>query len=275
MNQLSPLNELKEQLASAQNILIAFPKKASFDQVAASLALYLSIRKAGKKITVASPEPMRVEFSHLVGVDKVVDKLAGEDLLITLNYPIEKIFKASSNNDGGKLNLVVKLKPGAEPISSDQVILKSGGINFDLIFLIGVNQAQDLGQLLDKNQESLNQNQVVNINNKPVQVKGTDFINDRASGTTEIVAEIIRALTLPIDEDIGSNLIQGLKEASQDFSISQVSPATFEAAAFAMRMGGRTKGAPSPASESQAKKEEKKPAPDWYEPKIYQGTSIS
>src|SRR4030042_992447 len=111
MNDSYPFNELQPQLSSGRNFLIAFPQRANFDQVAASLALYLSLRKAGKNVHIVSPEPMRVEFSHLVGVDKVSNKITGGDLVVTLDFPIANIDKVSYNDEGGKLNLVVKGKP--------------------------------------------------------------------------------------------------------------------------------------------------------------------
>ena len=156
MNRAYPFNELQQQLTSARNLLIAFPQKANFDQVAASLALYLSLTKAGKNVNVISPEPMRVEFSHLVGVDKISDKLMGGDLVITLDYPITNIDKVSYNDDGGKLNLVVKVKPGSKPITQKQTLFNSSGSSaYDLIFLVGVNRSEDLGQILKGNQDLL------------------------------------------------------------------------------------------------------------------------
>ncbi len=275
MNGSRPFNELKEQLGPARNLLIAFRQNPNFDQVAASLALYLSLKKAGKNVSIVSPEPMRVEFSHLIGVDQVTDNLAGGDLVITLDYPIEKIDKVSYNDDGGKLNLVVKVKSGSQPITQRQAIFSSGGGDYDLVFLVGINQPRDLGQLLGKNQELIDKRTVVSINNSLTQLGTISFVNDQASSCTEIVANIIRVLTLPVDEDIGSNLIQGLRKATHNFEDTKVNPATFEAAAFAMRMGGRRSRDLSLAQTEKRRGKKKKPRSDWFEPKIYRGTSIS
>ena len=275
MNNAYPFNELQQQLSSVRNLLIAFPQKASFDQVAASLALYLSLKKTGKNVHLVSPEPMRVEFSHLVGVDRVTDKLTGGDFVITLDYPIANIDKVSYNDEGGKLNLVVKVKSGSKPITREQTIFDSSGrATYDLIFLIGINQAEDLGHLLRGNQDLLNKNQVVSINNGASNVGTLNFLNPQASACTEIVASIIKTLALPVDEDIGSNLLLGLKRATENFQNPKVNPDTFEAAAFALRLGGRREEI-APQTATIQEKAKKKPSQDWLEPKIYRGTSIS
>ncbi len=275
MNHAYPFNELQQQLTSTRNLLIAFPQKASFDQVAASLTLYLSLTKAGKNVNVISPEPMRVEFSHLVGVDKISDKLTGGDLVITLDYPIANIDKVSYNDDGGKLNLVVKVKPGSKPITQKQTIFNSSGSSaHDLIFLVGVNDPEDLGQILKGNQDFLKKSPVASINNGASTVGALSFVNPQASACIEIVASIIKSLALPVDQDIGSNILLGLKQATDNFQNPKVNPDTFEAAAFALRMGGGKEEIPLKA-QPRTEKDKKKPSPDWFEPKIYRGTSIS
>jgi hypothetical protein len=274
MNHSYPLNELQQPLNSGRNFLIAFPQKTNFDQVAASLALYLSLKKTGKNVSLVSPEPMRVEFSHLVGVDQVANKITGGDLVVTLDYPITNIDKVSYNDDGGKLNLVVKTKPGAKPITREQTIFNASGSSlYDLIFLIGVVQAEDLGHLYQGDKDLLKKSPVASINNGTSNVGTINLTNPQASACTEIVASLIKALALPIDEDIGSNLLLGLKQATGNFQNPKVNPDTFEAAAFALRMGGKKEGTGLPVSSGE--KSKKKPSPDWLEPKIYRGTSLS
>jgi nanoRNase/pAp phosphatase (c-di-AMP/oligoRNAs hydrolase) len=275
MNHAYPFNELQQELSSARNLLIAFPQKANFDQVAASLALYLSLKRAGKNVSIISPEPMRVEFSHLVGVDQVANKIIGGDLVVTLDYPVADIDKVSYNDEGGKLNLVVKVKSGAKPITQEQAIFNAAeSSHYDLTFAVGVVQAEDLGQLHQGNQDLLKKSPVVSINNGASNVGTLNLINPQASACTEIVASLIKALALPVDEDIGSNLLLGLKQATGNFQNPKVNPDTFEAAAFALRMGGRKEEIPLQVPPS-GEKAKKKPSPDWLEPKIYRGTSLS
>jgi len=255
---------------------VAFPQGANFDHVAASLSLYLSLNKIGKSVSLFSPEPMRVEFSHLVGVDRVSNKLVGGDTIITLDYPIANIDKVSYNDDGGKLNLVVKVKPGSAPLNQNQVIFNQGaGSSYDLVFLVGVNEPADLGQLPKENRDLLTARSVVNINNFPSSLGTLSFVDTQASSCTEIVANMIKTLGLPIDEDIGTNLLLGLKKATQDFQSPKVGPLTFEMAAFSSGVGGRREPVLPQAGPRVEKPKEKKPSPDWFEPKIYRGTSIS
>lgn len=275
MNRDYPFSELQEKLNSARNLLIALPQKANLDQVAAALALYLSLKKTRKNVNVVAPDLMRVEFSHLVGVDQISNKMAGADLVMTLDYPVANIDKVSYNDEGGKLNLIVNLKPGSSPINQNQVIFNAGGASHDLIFLVGVAQIEDLADLLKTERDSLAQKPVVMINNSPSQLGNLSFVDNQACSCSEIVAKMIKALTLPIDQDIGANLLLGLREASQNFQNPRTNPNTFEAAAFALRMGARNEAELPPPLPKLEKPRGKAPAPDWFEPKIYRGTSIS
>lgn len=275
MNSPYPFNELQQAITPAQNFLVAFPPKADFDQAAASLSLYLSLKKIGKSVSLVSPEPMRVEFSHLVGVDQVINKLAGGDMVVTLDYPIANIDKVSYNDEGNKLNLVVKIKPGSAPLSQNQVVFNQGGGSYDLIFLIGVKNLEELAPLMKENQGLLTGKPVVNINNIPSSLGTLSFVDSQASSCTEIVASIIKTLGLPVDQDIGANLLLGLKETTQNFQSPKVGPATFEMAAFASRAGGRRESVFAPTLPKIERPKAKKPSPDWFEPKIYKGTKLS
>ena len=275
MNRDYPFSELQEKLNSARNLLIALPQKANLDQVAAALSLFLSLKKTRKNISLFAPDLMTVEFSHLVGVDQISNKMVGGDLVMTLDYPVANIDKVSYNDEGGKLNLVINLKPGSSPLNQNQVIFNSGGAVHDLIFLVGVAQIEDLGDLFKTERDSLTQRPVVIIGNTPSQLGNLSFIDNQACSCCEIAAKMIKALTLPIDQDIGSNLLLGLREATENFQNPRVNPNTFEAAAFALRMGARSEAElPQPLAKLE-KPGGKAPAPDWFEPKIYRGTSLS
>jgi hypothetical protein len=120
------------------------------------------------------------------------------------------------------------------------------------------------------------------------------------SSLSELVTILIKEGNLNLDGDNATNLIAGIEEESANFTKEGVSADTFEIFAHLLRSGGvRTqkgglkkeypKGS-IPGQDLRVEKTEKKesvlkvnqteetptPAPkDWFEPKIYKGTSVS
>lgn len=290
-----PFVQIQELIDPVNQILILLSKGVNFDQVSASLALYLSLKKAGKQVSIVSPEPMRVEFSRLVGVDKVTDKLSGADLSLTFDYPLEGIEKVTSSETDGKLNLMIKIKPGNLPISKEQIIFSPAGASGDVIITLGVRKYEGLGKIYSDNKEFIEQKPIINIDNNS-QNSGfgkLNLVDSDASSLTEIVASLIAGVNLPADADIGSNIIQGLEVSTNNFQSLKANANTFEAAAFALRIGGRRSGSESvstststPIKEENVPEEKKEetvvnqnsvevsPSPDWFEPKIYKGSTL-
>lgn len=265
--------EIQRFLGPAQNILICLPKSVTLDQAAAGLSLFLSLGKAGKNVNIVSAEPMTVGFSHLVGLDKVADKISGANLVLTINAPIENIDKVSTQDDGKHLSLVIAPKTGMPPITSEQVIFNQAGARADLIITLGTRKLEGLGKIYLENQGIFQEKPIINIDNNSQNSNfgRLNIIDPDASSCSEIIASLISGMGFPADEDIGSNLLLGLKEETRNFQIEKVSADTFEAAAFCLRAGGRREVVSPPKEE---KKTQAATPSDWLEPKIYKGSTL-
>lgn len=285
-------SSVRESLAPAQTVFILLPQNPNLDKIAASLALFLSLKKAGKQVTVACPTEMTVEFSALVGVDRVQTKLAGRDLTISFDYIEDSIEKVSYNIENNKFNLVIQPKVGFPPLSTDKVSYSYSGGEADLVFTVGARDLKDLGSLYQESKSILEKQPIVAIDNSSNRQFGKiNLVEPNAPSCSEIIAHLISRLGLPVDEDIASNLLLGIERATKNFSSPRVGAATFEAAAFCLRAGARRTTLrrklerrpkkkvplkPMPTEVSAAKKPEEskeKPSPDWLEPKIYKGNT--
>jgi len=148
----------------------------------------------------------------------------------------------------------------------------------------------------------------------PAQNYTTNQLFDpQASSLSEITTFLLESIGLPVNTDSASNLLSGLESATDHFRSDFVQVSTFEAATVLMRRGARrhdifspenlppgaipsspVSPAPTPAqtetptppssqtgygTDSQPPSEEAaapadNPSPDWYEPKIYQGSML-
>lgn len=290
-------NSFKGLIDEANSILILLAERPNFDEVAAGLGLYLSLR-GEKSVDIVCPSEMIVSFNRLVGVNKISTEVGNKNLVIRFkNYQAKDIEKVSYDIVGGEFQLTVSPKSGFKAPNNEQVELKHSGIGSDTIILIGGRQQSDFSFVSDKD---MDKTRFIHIGVNSLQFGRETISLDRpASSISELAATLIREATLPLDPDIATNLLMGIEEGSENFASPEVNADTFAAMSELMRAGGRRIAAreipdpkfyPAGSIPGKAITFEKEPEPGesmkediseedapstWFEPKIYKGTSVS
>lgn len=222
------VSQISSLLVNAKTALIVVPT-ISVDSVGAALALALGLKKKGIDARVFSPQKTDNNYSKLSGLELMSDTFTGGDLVISLTYPLDQIDQVSYNDDGGKLNLVVKTKSTGPQVQTDQIIMNNQSGSADVGFMLG-------------DEASLGENsQIVNRGNW-VFISPTNVVKPWAKATlidpdapfSEIFTFLFPGLGLEMDADSGKNLLIGLRVATQSFSVN-VSPESFEAGAICLR----------------------------------------
>jgi nanoRNase/pAp phosphatase (c-di-AMP/oligoRNAs hydrolase) len=288
------LEKIKELLAQNVAIGIAVGKNPGVDEMAAALALYLSLSETGKKISVVCPTDTIVELSSLVGIDKVKKSFEGGekgDLTVTFPYKEGEIEKISYTLEEGKLNILVKAGENGLSFNEKDIEYKREGSAPGLVFVVGTPRISDLGTAFDM--ETLKDSKVINIDYKPENQGFGDIplLGASASSVSELMANFLSSLNLKMDEDIASNLMAGIVAATDNFQSSSTSTLAFETAATLMKHGAVRKAkivlsdnevdaffSPKPEPKKEMVREEKKidennPPDDWLAPKIYKGST--
>jgi len=276
---------IEESLSTAHNLMIVLPMSLNQDKVASALALYLSLQKTNRQVNIVCSRPMIVEYSSLVGVDKIKNKLGGRNLVVSFDYLEDSIEKVSYNIENNKFNLVVQPKEGYPPLSTEKIQYSYFGEQADMIFIIGASSFEDLGEIYFDHKTFFQEGNTVNVNisqaSKPF--AKISLINSQMASFGEFITFFLSTLKMPVDEDIASNLLLGIERATNNFSLTKSTPVTFEAAAFCLRAGARKplrEFIEEKKAEERKKEEEKteevetlkvKPSPDWFKPKIYKG----
>ena len=238
-------SSLRSPLSAAQGIFIFLPEEPSFDQVASALGLSLSLKKAGKTLSVNCPTEMKVEYSDLVGINQIQTKLAGRNLVISFEYLEDAIEKVSYNIEENKFNLVVQPKVGSPPLSSDRVAYSYSGGQADLIFTVGVQDLNELGDLYRRSKPFFESQKIIDVDLSPRTKRyAQKELILAVSSFSELVARLLSRLGLPVDGDIANNLYLGIEETTEGFSSASVGAGTFEAAAFCLRAAGKVDFAP-------------------------------
>jgi hypothetical protein len=227
------------QLASAKSLIIALPQNPQLDWVAAALALSSSLQKSGKTVTVACSTPLTVDFSRIVGVDKITTKIGDKNLSIKfLNYSAQQIDTVTYTVENDQFELVVVTKDGYVPPKTDQIRFAYSGTGADCAVFIAVTDKNQLGKIAGEEMFKVPQlGLIANFDTRPAIDYSFTMVDPLAASTSEIVVRYLEDTNLPFDQDVASSLLFGIESATGNFSSNAVSADTFEAAAICLRHG--------------------------------------
>ncbi len=230
-------NTLSQLIESSSSVLVILPTKPYFDQVAAGLSLYLSMRDK-KETAIVCPSPMTVGFNRLIGVNKIVSEIGNKNLTIRFaGYDATNIEKVSYDIENGEFKLTVVPKVGFGAPQKENLNLNYSGMSADLVILIGGANETHFPILTAPD---FNVSKIVHIGTRVLSsAKDVISLSKPGSSTSEIVADLVKTNEFTIDPDIATNLIMGIEEGSSHFESSEVRAETFETFAFLLRSGGR------------------------------------
>ncbi len=235
---------VKKALETAKSVLILLPQNPSLDSVAAGLSLYLALTKSQKSTSIGCPTEITVEFNRLFGVDKIKSRIGNQNLVVSFSYQEDSLEKVSYDKDpqNQKFHLTIEPKAGLEPLDANQVEFSYTGSNADLIFVIGARSLEDLGFMYQQEKTLLDNKEKTLVNlstlDKNAQFGTVNLYDPTASGSSEIVLNILKALNLNLQQDIATNLLAGIESATNNLS-SCNTPETYETIAELIRLGAK------------------------------------
>ena len=258
MKYSAQIEPVKNQLVSAQSILIVMPATTNVDKLASGLALMLALKQAGKQVEVVTEDTLRVSHTNLFGVGEVKNQIVGGSVTGsvggTFTLTLEGVVDESGNvnsekldyyQEGSNLQLIFTIPQGKKFEPTRITTAHSGGgeggsVSYNMIFVIGAGNLQELGTIYTQNQSLFVPGQLVNIDMSQTnaQYGGTNIVDVNASSVSEMVAQILPDLGLTMTEDTATNLLTGIYDATQNMSVN-VKPDTFVAASTAMQAGGK------------------------------------
>ena len=290
MDLTADITKVKELLDKAQNVLIVTHEHPNFDSIGSALTLSLGLSSLGKKVTVVCPDPMTVELSSFIGVQKIQKEIASKNFIISLDYVDGSIEKVSYNIENNKFNLVIEPRPGFEGFSEDKVHYSHGGASTDLIFTVDTIHLGGLKKVYEDNKELFTGKPVINVDRHPNNAKygALNLVDSQASSTVELVSQLLSHIGVALTADIATNVVNALFGATNNFQNPNVSVASFELAAACLKAGGKRFGkAVTPSEEVPAGEKALdanitpapavKPAetpPDWLKPKIFKSSNL-
>jgi hypothetical protein len=222
------VSQIKNLILGAKTALIAVPQ-LSVDSLGSALSLALILKKSNIKVQVFCPHKTDANYSKLSGLDLVSENYNPNNLIISLNYPLEHIENVSYNNDNDRLNLIIKTKCNSPKVNNNQIAINNQSGIADVCFMLGDESG------LGENSAIVNNGNWIFISPSNIPktwAKAT--LVDQDAPFSEIFSFLIPALGFKLDLDSAKDLLIGLRVATQSFSVN-VSPETFEAGALCLR----------------------------------------
>lgn len=268
-------NSFKTFTDQGKSILILLPQNPDFDEVASATSLYQVLKTDGTKdVNIFCPTPMIVEFNNLVGVNKIKNELGNKNLSLTFeNYNPQGIEKVSWDIDDGRFKLTVVPKPNVTPPNEDQVIISYSGVAADLIIMVGGKSEESFTEVKT---EDLKDAKLAHISIRELNIPGKTIASfaQSSSSISEVAYLIIKSSGYKIDEDVATNILMGIDNATEHFSKSDLTADTFANIAELMRAGGKRARLVNSQAFTPMQSMPKVPS-SWTEPKIFKGTSVS
>jgi bifunctional oligoribonuclease and PAP phosphatase NrnA len=229
----------------SQKILILPSSPPDGDSLGSAIALYMSLKKLGKDITVICNDPVPEVFDFLPHIKMVGNKInSTNDFVITLDIKRTQIHEIQTVKENDQVHIIISPKEGQ--LSENDISFNKGEVAYDLIITVDCAELSQLRGIYDSHIELFNQIPVVNIDHH---VSNTHFgkinyVDIMASSTTELILPLLEELTKEegidlIDEDVATLLLTGIITDTGSFQNANTTPRAFEKASELIAYGAR------------------------------------
>lgn len=228
-----------ENLTKSETILVAVSADSGLDGLAAGLAIYLSLLKLGKKVSILAKSPSVNDALTLYGVDQI-GRLAGkQNLIVVVADAVDSVDKVTYLLEGDKLKIVIHALSQGRGLSPQQVSIGQMLSRPDLIFTFGFDSVEKLHKLITREQNIDSTAWLVSISKDDVSQNfaQANICNPKAASLCEITGQILQDLALPLDEDIAYNLYTGIAQATANFSPAKSTSESFQIASWLIKFG--------------------------------------
>lgn len=228
-----------DKITQAHTILVAVSKKSLFDGLASGLALYLSLKKLGKNVTIIAKAPTVGDARLLFGVGDIGKNKDDKNLVINIGNAIKNVDKVSYYLEQNTLKIIVHAFPNSSGIKQEDIAYDRISSKPEVIFAIGYEEFDELKNDITHEQEIDPNTYIVNINRIKTVKKFAqiEIADPQSPSVSELIAGFFQIMAFPLDEDISFNLYSGIANATQMFSPKLVKPTTFETAAWLFKFG--------------------------------------
>ena len=223
-----------------QNILILPSTPVDGDSIGSALALYEVFKKLGKNATVCVTSPVPDIFKFLPDVDSIAETVdVYDDFVIELHLKDQGLKDIRHEIVDNHVNIFVT--PTQGKFSKEQISFPEPKKHYDLIVTVDTADLKQLGSFYEQHSEIFSEIPSINIDHHKsnTQFASLNLVDTTYCSASHILYELLKAMQAPIDADIATLLLAGIITDTGSFQNSNTTPASFDAAAELVDLGGR------------------------------------
>jgi len=236
---LSSKDQLKNQIDSAENVLILAAEKPSRDATAASWALAHLLKNLGKNPVVLQMGQSNDSFSFLAPPEKIEKEIKGaRDFVLSFDTTKNKIIDFRTENKIDKFEIYIT--PEKETVDPRDFSFIPAKFKYDLVIVLGCQNLDCLGKTKEKNSDLFFEVPVVNIDysSSNENFGQINLIDMTASSVSEILSELFKNFwEKQSGQHVAKCLLAGLVAATGNFQSRNTTPRTFLAASWLIEKG--------------------------------------
>jgi len=236
---LSSKDQLKNQIESAESILILTAANPSRETIAASWAFSHLLENLGKSASVLQKESASYPFSFLASPEKIESEIRGaRDFVLSFDTTRNKIIDFRTENKLDRFEIYITPEHGV--IDPRDFSFAPAKFKYDLVIVLGCQNLECLGDLNEKNGDLFFEIPIVNIDNSGANENfgKINIVDITASSVSEIVAGLFREYwEKQTDRDAAQCLLAGVVAATGNFQSRATTPQTFLAASWLIEKG--------------------------------------
>ncbi|MBD3269923.1 hypothetical protein GF376_00175 [Candidatus Peregrinibacteria bacterium] len=238
-------HQIIDLINRSENILVMPSSPPDGDSLGSAMALYLSLRKLNKKVTVVCADPVPEVYKFLPMMNTIKNELAvSPDFIITLDTENAKLDSIHSKVEHNKVNIILTAKKGQ--FSQQNVSFSHGPSKYDLIITVDTAATKQLGKFYEDNVKMFTEIPVINIDHHPSNENfgRINYVDVMNSATTEMILGILENLEEItskelVDEEVATLLLAGIITDTGSFQHSNTTPKSFSNSAKLIKRGAR------------------------------------
>ncbi|MDP1845344.1 MAG: hypothetical protein Q8L09_01185 [Candidatus Moranbacteria bacterium] len=236
---LSIQDQIKNQIESAESVLILTKKNAPDDAMAASWGLFYLLKNLGKNPTVLENGNGNGKISFLPRPDQMIKEIkSARDFVLSFNTARNKITDFRTENKIGTFDIYIT--PEKATIDPRDFSFIPAKFKYDLIIALGCPNLESLGEIRDKNSDLFFEVPIVNIDASSANENygQINLVDMTASSIADILSGLAKTFWKK-QTDAGSAqcFLASLISATSNFQSPHTNPQTFMTASWLIEKG--------------------------------------
>lgn len=205
------LDTAQKLIKEARKIAIVPSRMAKTDAYSAGVGLYFMLKEIGKEVSLVYPGQIPEKASHLIDKERVKKDIKERDLIVEIDYSGTDAGAAQYSTKDHKLQ--VKLGPVSKDFSiGDRIRASLAGFSFDLLIIIGAQNASDLEEDFGNVTDTFNGANVINIDHleKNSEFGTVNLIDKEAISLSQQILKLAAHWKIIPDDKSAKALLTGM-----------------------------------------------------------------